>query len=596
MKYNTKRTIAIYAQSVGKYKISAIFSFVAMVGAIVVGLIEPLYFKKILDITASATDKVSVVWDLYHIMLIILLLEALTWVCWRCVDFCSAYFESRVIADLSVKAFSYLHGHSYSYFTDNFGGSLVKKVKWFTSAFENITDRFLWNFLPLVTSVTFITIVLIKTNIWLGLGILFWVLVFISINFVFTKYKLQYDLRRTKDETAVTGLLADTITNHNNVKLFNGYFGEVQKFIEASKNLHVSRLFAWNLGSYFFSVQAALWIIMEVGMYVFAIHLWSKGLMSVGGFVLLQAYVINIFNNVWNFGKNVQKVYESLADAEEMTIIFNTPHEVQDVVTAKPLMAHAGAVEYKNVGFNYNRTRAVLENFNLSIKPKEHVGIVGASGAGKTTVVKLLFRMHDVTSGHILIDGQDITHVTQESLWHAVSMVPQDPILFHRSLMENIRYGRPEATDEEVMMAAKLARCHDFITETQDGYNTFVGERGIKLSGGERQRVAIARAILKNAPVLVLDEATSSLDSESESLIQEALSELMKDKTVIVIAHRLSTIRKMDRIIVMDGGKIVEEGTHQDLTEKKGGMYTNLWNLQAGGFVQDRSEGESAFS
>jgi len=222
----------------------------------------------------------------------------------------------------------------------------------------------------------------------------------------------------------------------------------------------------------------------------------------------------------------------------------------------------------------------------LDIHAGERVALVGPSGAGKSTVIKLLLRQHDVTRGRILVDDQHITKVTLESLWDNISLVPQDPLLFHRTLKENIRYGKPDATEEEVILAARLAHCHEFITEFSDGYDTYVGERGVKLSGGERQRVAIARAILRNAPILILDEATSSLDSESEKLIQDALVSLMKGKTVAVIAHRLSTIMKMDRIIVIDKGKIVEEGTHAQLLRKKKSVYKRLWNIQSGGFIE----------
>ncbi|MDP3793762.1 MAG: ATP-binding cassette domain-containing protein, partial [Candidatus Uhrbacteria bacterium] len=234
--------------------------------------------------------------------------------------------------------------------------------------------------------------------------------------------------------------------------------------------------------------------------------------------------------------------------------------------------------------FSYHQTRTVLRDFTLKIKPREKVALVGPSGAGKSTVVKILLRFYDLDRGKILIDGQTVARITQDSLHECFALVPQEPLLFHRTLMDNIRYGKRDAGDEEVIEAAKKARCHEFIKSSPQGYETYVGERGIKLSGGERQRIAIARAILKNAPILVLDEATSSLDSESESLIQDALHELMKNKTVIVIAHRLSTIMEMDRIVVMENGRVIDTGTHDTLL-KKGGLYQKLWEIQAGGFL-----------
>jgi ABC-type multidrug transport system fused ATPase/permease subunit len=274
-----------------------------------------------------------------------------------------------------------------------------------------------------------------------------------------------------------------------------------------------------------------------------------------------------------------------------MVEIILLPHEIKDTPTAKELIVNDVEIGFKDLNFNFNETRQVLKNINLNIKPGEKVALIGPSGAGKTTFVRLLLRFYDSTSGQILIDKQDISKVTQESLRSNISLVPQDPVLFHRTLAENIAYGKRDATRQEIEKAASLAHCDEFIKELPYGLETYVGERGIKLSGGERQRVAIARAILKNAPILVLDEATSSLDSESEMLIQDALNVLMENKTVIVIAHRLSTIQKMDRIIVVDNGQIVEQGNHQELLASENSLYKKLWTLQAGGFiVEDENE------
>ena len=295
--------------------------------------------------------------------------------------------------------------------------------------------------------------------------------------------------------------------------------------------------------------------------------------------------MLALFNQIWNLGRIIRRTYESMADAKEMVAILNTPHEIKDSSQAKILKVKNGAITFKNVKFGYRANHLVLDKFNLTIAPREKVALVGPSGAGKSTVTKLLLRFHDINSGQIKIDDFDISKVTQESLRQNIAVVPQEPTLFHRSLLENIRYGRLQAADEEVIAAAQKARCHHFIERLPDGYGTLVGERGIKLSSGERQRVAIARAILKNAPILLLDEATSSLDSESEALIQEALTELMQSKTAVAIAHRLSTILKMDRIVVIDKNRVVDAGTHAELMEKDG-LYRKLWQIQSSGFIE----------
>lgn len=416
---------------------------------------------------------------------------------------------------------------------------------------------------------------------------LVYVIIFISINWLLTNYKLKFDIQRSEAETQSTAILADTVTNNHNVKLFVGYDREVATFKKAIEKVKNLRKFTWDLDNIFDGIQGLLAMSLEAGVIFFAISFWKDGRLTVGDFVLIQNYVGTIFDQTWGFGKMIRNIYSNLADAEEMTIMLGTEPDIKNAPGATELKVGEAKIEFQKVGFNYNETRKIIANFNLTIEPNQKIALVGSSGSGKTTIIKLLLRMHDVTKGKILIDGQTINAVTMESLWHNISLVPQDPILFHRTLMENIRYGKPDATDEQVIEAAKLAHCHDFIEELSEKYDTYVGERGIKLSGGERQRVAIARAILRDAPILVLDEATSSLDSESEALIQDALNSLMKNKTVIVVAHRLSTIMKMDRIIVISKGKIIEDGTHQELLNKPTGVYNNLWKIQAGGFITE---------
>lgn len=563
-----------------------------MIGAGLMNVIIPLFYKKFFDAISSGGAREVVASSLVRILLVVALLEFVNWIFWRVSNIAANYFETGVIADLSNKCFAYLHKHSYSYFIDNFGGSLVKRVKWFTGAFEQVTDKVVWNILPLVVGVVSMFIVLSYMSPLLGLGVLVWMIFFLLASVLFIRYKLKYDIRGSEAETFATGLLADTVSNHNNVKLFNGYLGEIKRYGEAVANLRKLRFFSWNLGAAFDSIQAFLMIALELGAFFFAVSLWKSGAITIGGFVLIQTYLMTIIGRMWDFGRTVMKIYQNLADAEEMTVILNTPHEITDALDAKELSVKEGRIEFVNASFDYSKTRTIFKEFNLKINPRESLAFIGPSGAGKTTIVKLLFRMHDLSGGKILIDEQDISKVTQESLWRNISLVPQDPILFHRTLMENIRYGKPEASDEEVFAAAKAAHCHEFISALSSGYDTYVGERGVKLSGGERQRVAIARAILRNAPILVLDEATSSLDSESEYLIQDALATLMKNKTVIVIAHRLSTVRKVDRIVVVEDGAIVEEGKHEMLVSREGGLYSKLWKLQAGGFEKKLADSD----
>lgn len=586
MKYHTKLTFQKYWQHARKYKLVLFLSLIGLVGGPAVGAITPLYFKKFFDVLSTVSVANGGTGMLISILFSILGLELLGWVFWRIGIFFIIKFQSSVMVDVANSCFEYLHKHSFSFFNNNFVGSLVKRVNRFVRAFEGISDKLFFNLMQLLVNISIIFVVLLLNRRILGIMVLSWVIVFLIINWFFTKYKMKYDIMRADAETQITGVLADTITNHSNVKLFNGYCREILLFDKKNQNLKKLQVKTWNLEWLFEALQGLLMIGLEIGAFYYAILLWQKGLFSVGDFVLLQSYFIIIFMRVWDFGRVVRNIYRDLADAEEMAEIFDTPHGITDVLHAKPLVVTKGKIEFKNVSFFYHQTRRIIDKLNLTIKAKQKIAFVGPSGAGKSTVIKLLFRQHDISSGSIEIDGQRISRVTQESLWHNVSLVPQDPILFHRTLMENIRYGKPDASDEEVTKAAKLAHCHEFIFEFPDQYETFVGERGIKLSGGERQRVAIARAILQNAPILVLDEATSSLDSESERLIQDALDVLMKNKTVIVIAHRLSTIMRMDRIVVIDDGGIVEDGTHSQLMRKKQGLYARLWKVQAGGFIE----------
>ncbi len=557
--------------------------FIALLGFTFSSIYTPIWYKKFFDLLEKSPDPERLI----YIILIIAGINMIGWVSFRAAEFTQNYLEPALMKDLYITCYNYLHKHSYSFFNNNFSGSLVRRVNRFVNSFVNIFDTIYWSILFIGLKITVILGVLFYYFWKIGLITLFWIIFYLIFHMIFVRYKLKWDIKRADADSEVTGQLADSIVNNINIKLFNGYKFEEKRFKNRLKELSKLIIKSYNLGSIITGLQALLMIILEVGVFYIAVKLWQKGLVTIGDFVLLQAYIFTIFDSLWNIGRYIRRIYESLSDAEEMTEILTKPHEVKDNPSAKPLEVKKGEIVFQNVTFKYGlNTRYILQNFNLKIKPQEKIALIGPSGGGKSTIVKLLFRFFDIEKGEILIDGQNIADVSQNSLRENISLVPQEPILFHRTLMENIRYGRRSATDEEVIRAAKLAHCHEFIMSFPDKYNTYVGERGVKLSGGERQRVAIARAILKNAPILVLDEATSSLDSESELLIQDALTNLMQGKTVIVIAHRLSTISKMDRIVVIENGQISEEGKHNELLKASQGTYQKLWQIQAGGFIE----------
>jgi len=585
MKQNTKRTFQFYWQEARQYPWAMLVMLIGIVVTSVLSLTPPYFYKRFFDYLTTGGNSATIAPLLITVLLIILGLHGLDWIFWRILSFTVAYFEVRVMFNLGNRCFDYLQAHSYHFFNNNFTGSLVKKVNRFVRAFEDITDKIYFDLLSLILRIIMIFGVLFWMRPLLGYIMLVWTLLFMGFNYWFSIYKLPYDIVRAEADSRVSGALADAIVNNVNIKLFSALRFESERFRGINGDWFKKNIRSWNLSQVMEAVQTLLMILFEFVVFYYAVQFWKEGYLTVGDFVWIQAYIIDLFFKLFNFGRTVRVLYERLADAEEMTVVLDQPHEVQDILGAGILEVNQGKIEFKNVSFSYPQGSDVMQDLSLEVKPGEKVALIGPSGGGKTTITKLLLRLFDIQGGGIWIDGQNIAQVTQDSLRQAISFVPQDPILFHRTLMENIRYGRRNASDEEVMAAAKLAQCHEFITHFPQQYETYVGERGVKLSGGERQRVAIARAILANAPLLILDEATSSLDSESEMLIQAALANLMKQKTTIVIAHRLSTIMKMDRIVVIQDGQIVEQGSHADLLSEKTSLYKRLWDLQVGGYV-----------
>ncbi|MDD5110244.1 MAG: ABC transporter ATP-binding protein [Patescibacteria group bacterium] len=587
MKQITRQTFLLFWRHSRRYGLLVAIQLIVPVAAVLIETTAPLFYKRFFDILAVAKPDAAgaTVAALTRPIIAIFILGSTAWALWRIVHFVNNHFQPRVLADLADSCFEYLHEHSYRFFVNRFVGALVRKVNRLINAYEGVTDKIQWDLLPLTIRTGAILVVLFWENYLLGAILLAWTIIYLGISYGLAILKLPYDEKRSASDTIVTARLADSITNNANIKLFTAAGDEHREFGKLTEKQFRATRLAWNVEGFADAIQSSLMVVLEFSIFYVAIRFWSRGMLTVGDFVLIQTYLMQMLSRLWGFGRIIRDLYRYLADAEEMVEILETPHEVQDNPNAKPLAVTTGVITFRDISFDYAQTRTVIKNFSLDIAAGEKVGLVGPSGAGKSTLVALLLRFYDLTSGQIIIDGQDIADVTQESLRAAIGYVPQDPILFHRTLMENIRYGRRDATDAEVLTASQAAHCDEFINQLPDGYQTYVGERGIKLSGGERQRVAIARAILKNAPILLLDEATSSLDSHAEKLIQEALRRLMEGKTTIVIAHRLSTIMKMDRIVVVRDGRIHEVGTHETLVHKSGGLYKQLWELQAGGFI-----------
>jgi ATP-binding cassette subfamily B protein len=412
--------------------------------------------------------------------------------------------------------------------------------------------------------------------------------IYLLVAVLTTKHVRKLNAAEAAMQSKQTGYLADSITNVLAIKSFATDDREVDRFKGVTKDSYtalINNMKATIKRDAMFSTVGFASGFAALLSAIASVLLFHADIATV---FLIFNYTSNVTRGLWDFSTSGLRQYNrALGDAADMVEILAIQPEVKDLPNAKPAKIQEGAIDFKHVKFAHpGAGETLFADLDLRIKPGEKIGLVGHSGSGKTTLTKLLLRFVDIDAGEILIDGQNIAKVTQNELRDHIAYVPQEPLLFHRSIRENIAYGRPEASETDIVEAAKKAHAAQFIAKLPQGYETLVGERGVKLSGGQRQRIAIARAILKNAPVLVLDEATSALDSESEKLIQAALWELMQKRTAIVVAHRLSTIQRMDRIVVLDDGNVIEQGTHKDLIAKKG-VYAQLWAHQSGGFIEN---------
>jgi ATP-binding cassette subfamily B protein len=492
--------------------------------------------------------------------------------------------ETRMMAALQLHAFRSIMAHSDRFFKDSFAGTLSRKVFKLAEAFESLVDKLMFNLVQQLISTVSIALMLFIVHPGLGFQVTAFALVFGYINYRYCQWKYPIDQDLSNFDSRVSGATVNPIECHTAVKTHGTENEECERYAKALEIHRQKRVYSYRLNELSEGVQSVVGSLLEVGLLYYGFQYWQKGDISAGDYALIMLYTSLLFQRLGDFGRVLRYIMNDTARANEMIEIINLPVEVESKPNARNLEVSEGEVVLNNIGFSYTNNGGVLRGINLRLKPGERVGLVGSTGAGKSTLVSLLLRMYDPTDGEILIDGQNISEVTLTSLARAIAYVPQDPVLFHRTLFENIAYGCPTASRDEVVRAAKLAHCHEFISELPNGYDTYVGERGTKLSGGQRQRVAIARAILKDAPILLLDEATSALDSETEKYIGEALQHLLEGKTVIAVAHRLSTLRDMHRIVVLDQGKVVDEGSHDQLVVRAG-IYRDHWLIQAGGFA-----------
>lgn len=562
----------------------AIGSLLTRLCATISVLVPPIFYKEIIDILSSSTGTTNELsLNAIGVLMIILWIKIASFIVYRLYDFWAIALEMNIQEWINNFFLQKLQYHSYKFFSENMSWSLISKFRKGVSAFEKLSGIFSWQILPFITNVTIILIIIGVQNIWISIWIFIVILIFTRLQHVLYKYIHPYQEKANALDSEQGGLLSDLIINNHTIKLFASEKKEERKYAKLNYDTAHARKIQYHKSIWISGSSAVIWIILEIGIMYLAIRMWWNGTISLGIIVLLQTYILRLIDFLWGIGQTLRHTFIAISEASEILQIIDTPHEIQDKSSKKLKLQH-GAISFNNVNFSYGENQ-IFHDLNFHIKPGERVALVGESGSGKTTITKLLFRLYDIQKGEILIDDQNIAEVTQESLRSSMSMIPQDPILFHRSIRENIAYGKPNASDEEIIAAAKMAKCHEFISHLKDGYETLVGERGIKLSWGERQRVAIARAILENKQIIVMDEATSALDSESEFLIQEAIEELMQNKTLLIIAHRLSTIMKMDKIIVMDQGKIAEKGSHKELLAKDNGIYKKLRNIQSGGFI-----------
>lgn len=585
----TRRSLHFYWQATTIQKGVFIANVAATLGYVFfLTFANPLIVGYVVDLVAEGGITADRVFPVFGpAILLFVLANVVGQACSKLQDYTCAKLEITASYELGRLAFNSLSNQSMTFHSNRYGGSLVSATQKFIGAYGALMDTFTYSLLPSVSTVVF-TIVMLAPLVPIYIVLLSVVLV-IYVFIVFKLYRkiLPINAEASAAQNRLSGELSDSITNIMAVKTAGREAYEQEIFRTANEQVRSADSARMKRTVQTGAVTSALIVLMMglTAVYIAGGNAWFG--ISSGTLVMMFTYTNTLTGRFNMMSSMFQQINRAFGDAHDLTVALDEPRLVADDPDAPELEVSAGAVDFDKVSFRYadaRDTECVFNHLDLHIPAGQRVGLVGRSGSGKTTLTTLLLRLDDLQDGHIFIDGQDIAHVNQISLRRHIAYVPQEPLLFHRSIRENIAYGRPEASEEEIHQAAVEANAWEFIEQLPDGLDTQVGERGVKLSGGQRQRVAIARALLTDAPILVLDEATSALDSESERLIQESLETLMRERTSIVVAHRLSTVASLDRIVVLSHGAIVEDGTHAELSAA-GGEYARLWSRQSGSFL-----------
>lgn len=550
------------------------------------GTIKPFLIKIFIDSAVTKSNNLWYILGLYIITQFILIVS------WALNQYFSTKFSANSRFEPIEDFVKHLYNYSYNFYQNHQTGNIISKVNDVLILTIKLIFIAVNNFLSFFFITIFALLILFTVSKLFAIALLIWLCLFLSVTFFAYRKSKIINQNYAEERAKISGAISDYITNILSVKLFvrrDFELQNLQKLKEDFQNIILMQ------GFYFiklYLLQGILTALYVIGFFVFLIKGYYHNIITPGDIALVVMINVNIISNIYpliNIAKEFVADWGAIDNA--MSMFENLP-EIEDKHNSSLLKIKNGKIIFNKINFSYPNCEALFYNQSITIKAKQKIGLVGFSGSGKSTFINLLLRFYDLKGGQISIDEQDISKVTQDSLRENIAMIPQDPNLFHRSLLENIRYGKIDSSDEEVIEAAKTAHADEFISKLPQGYNTLVGERGIKLSGGQRQRISIARAILKDAPILILDEATSQLDSLTESYIQKSILKLMNNKTTIVIAHRLSTLLHMDRILVFNQGYIVQDGSHDELLLQDG-LYKDMWNAQVGGFLPQNNIEES---